>query len=985
MRTSERLPGRRSLPVYLPVLASLLIGVSSLAVPLGFPGAPSITSVPTPSLTAAGPPRGSIAVTGAAQPTATVGPIGGIVYQTNESTPQGVVAFNRIAVDPTAQVLYSLNRLAGILTRVSLTSGAVLATYRIAYSPTIQGTDLVLNPSQDRLWVAVESNRPTGGSLLVFAATSLTLVGNQSAWPSPDFQPTYLLYDSASTQLLIENRSNALVAMFNTTTNSVSALLTPPCAPTCASLGGMADVPKHHYAVLPTGNRRTPLVNTSTDSLMTGILGPAGFVGGVATWLGATDNVWIDDASGTSNQIFSFTQGGANNGVLTGPVNVTAMIYDAPHARVVVAAKNTTAGYAEELWVFNSTFGPPLAHYRNPALSPSFYFWQLQAYVRLPSDSLVTAGAFEGTTIVLSLTALPPYLAPVAFVPAWPAIQARLAVDPIRGTFFVLARYFPAEVRAYRETSPSVALWTIEPNDHNLTSLAVDPGQGLLYLADATNNTITAWSELTGAYHAKTTLSFPPGPIAVDIVHELLYITDSSASQVEIYGTSGGSLVFVATVLTPGVVPCSVLPDSVREVLFEVTCSTPGVVTEVSGVSHTVSRVYPAGRSPDALALGGGGRLYVANRASQNISVLQPGASTPELGSIATPGFGLEGLGINPAGDWLFGTNSTILAMSVIDGINETVDGSIPAPAVLAPPQGDPTNGTILAPTRYDGTTFLVSVVPRPSAPSGLTLVSGNTTLLASWAAPAGRGPPVLSYRVYDSTGMTGPWATAATVGGSTLAANLTGLNDGTTYFTMVQAVNVAGAGPNSSVASGVPRGVPYPPGVPVEVGNGTSWIEFTWLTPSDDQGSPVTSYAFWYSVSGSNAWVPVSPPALALMVNLTGLTAGTKYVAYVVAYNPVGPSHPSAHAEAATLPMNAPSSGQPPSPSFYSSTLFYGLLAAIVAAVLATTLLLSRRRRRPPALAPTGASNAAPRTPSEVPPPWSESFYSKPKPPKKP
>ncbi len=91
-----------------------------------------------------------------------------------------------------------------------------------------------------------------------------------------------------------------------------------------------------------------------------------------------------------------------------------------------------------------------------------------------------------------------------------------------------------------------------------------------------------------------------------------------------------------------------------------------------------------------------------------------------------------------------------------------------------------------------------------PSAPTGLSATAGNGTVSLSWAAPSSNGGPTVNgYNVYVST-TAGPRGTnVASLGATNYTA--AGLQNGTTYYFEVTAVNAVGEGPASAQVAATP------------------------------------------------------------------------------------------------------------------------------------------------------------------------------------
>jgi len=92
------------------------------------------------------------------------------------------------------------------------------------------------------------------------------------------------------------------------------------------------------------------------------------------------------------------------------------------------------------------------------------------------------------------------------------------------------------------------------------------------------------------------------------------------------------------------------------------------------------------------------------------------------------------------------------------------------------------------------------SAMAVPAVPAGVSATAGNGTVMLSWSAATGAA----SYNVYEGTSAGGEGAAAATsTNGTTVTIN--GLNNGTTYYFKVAAVDAGGASAPSSEVSATP------------------------------------------------------------------------------------------------------------------------------------------------------------------------------------
>jgi fibronectin type 3 domain-containing protein len=94
-----------------------------------------------------------------------------------------------------------------------------------------------------------------------------------------------------------------------------------------------------------------------------------------------------------------------------------------------------------------------------------------------------------------------------------------------------------------------------------------------------------------------------------------------------------------------------------------------------------------------------------------------------------------------------------------------------------------------------------------PPVPTGLSATPGNAQVSLSWNASSG----ATSYHVKRATVSGGPYATVAT-GVTTTNCTDTGLNNGTTYYYVVSALNISGESANSIQISATPSAGSPPP-----------------------------------------------------------------------------------------------------------------------------------------------------------------------------
>ena len=183
-----------------------------------------------------------------------------------------------------------------------------------------------------------------------------------------------------------------------------------------------------------------------------------------------------------------------------------------------------------------------------------------------------------------------------------------------------------------------------------------------------------------------------------------------------------------------------------------------------------------------------------------------------------------------------------------------------------------------------------------PGAPVITSSTSNqNQTSTVSWTTPSDNGgAPVSSYNLQYSTSSSGPWlpSTPYTVTATSTSYTFTGLTNGTLYYFQVAAVNISGIGTYSAQTTATPSTIPGAPVITSSTSNQNQTSTVSWTAPSDNGGSPISSYNLQYSTSSSGEWLPSTPYTVTAPITsytFTGLTNGTLYYFQVAAVNPSG------------------------------------------------------------------------------------------------
>ena len=191
-----------------------------------------------------------------------------------------------------------------------------------------------------------------------------------------------------------------------------------------------------------------------------------------------------------------------------------------------------------------------------------------------------------------------------------------------------------------------------------------------------------------------------------------------------------------------------------------------------------------------------------------------------------------------------------------------------------------------------------------PSRPAAPTLTATNTTITATWTAPADGGSSISSYDVrYKSTSVAS-WTAVSDV--TTTTTTISSLVSGTEYEVQVRATNGVGNSsysPSATITTTTTASVPNAPAAPTLTATNTT-IAATWSAPADG-GSAITSYDVRYKPTSASTWTAVSDVA-GTTTTISSLASGTEYEVQVRATNGVGDSGYSSSATVTTLAVPA-------------------------------------------------------------------------------
>ena len=193
-----------------------------------------------------------------------------------------------------------------------------------------------------------------------------------------------------------------------------------------------------------------------------------------------------------------------------------------------------------------------------------------------------------------------------------------------------------------------------------------------------------------------------------------------------------------------------------------------------------------------------------------------------------------------------------------------------------------------------------------------------NQTSTVSWTAPSDNGgSPISSYNLQYSTNLS-EWfpKTPHTLSESTSSYTFTDLTNGTEYYFQIAAINANGRSKYSTQttnSTATPSTIPTYPVITYSISNQNQTSTVIWTEPSDNGGSPISSYNLQYSTSSSGPWLPSTPynvTAETTSYTFTDLTNGTLYYFQVAALNLTNGQGPysSQTANSTATPSTTPS-----------------------------------------------------------------------------
>jgi Fibronectin type III domain len=191
---------------------------------------------------------------------------------------------------------------------------------------------------------------------------------------------------------------------------------------------------------------------------------------------------------------------------------------------------------------------------------------------------------------------------------------------------------------------------------------------------------------------------------------------------------------------------------------------------------------------------------------------------------------------------------------------------------------------------------------PVTHAPTGLSASLVNATgLTLSWTNPS-TGGPFTNNTIYQGTGSGCSYSKATSIVPAGTTYVVSGLTPSTVYCFGVAVANASGESSVSASITKTTSPVPNAPTGLTAAAAGATYIVWEWANPTN---SVLTDSYLFYKQSGSctSGVTEVNIGSVATYYNLTGLTGGDEYCAYVEAASGASVSAGSSHQLEYTLP----------------------------------------------------------------------------------
>ena len=437
------------------------------------------------------------------------------------------------------------------------------------------------------------------------------------------------------------------------------------------------------------------------------------------------------------------------------------------------------------------------------------------------------------------------------------------------------------------------------PVGNEPVGIGVNPNTNMIYVANGLSGSVSVINIITNTVTNTIPVGSYPAGIGVDPNTNKIYVADYKDGIDVIDGSTNS----VVNTIPDGSNPASIAINLNTNKIY-VANHADNTVYVIDGSTNSVVSTVSVGSNPNYVSVNpNANRIYVANLGGNTVSVID-GSTNSVISTIPVGGFvGPNGVGVNPNTNRIYATSAGGNIVSLIDGSTNSVVTTIsvgknPTTAVVnsntnrvyVTNSGDGTVSVIDGSTNsvvgtvsvgnqpYDvginpntnriyivnaggGTVSVIDGNPTQSLPQAPTNLAANTVsssqINLSWSAPSKDGnSQITGYMIQRSTDNGTTWSTAVSNTGSNgTTYSDTGLAHSTTYSYRVSTINGIGTSPPSNVASVTTFNVtPSSPTSLTATGKITH-IDLTWITPSDNGGTPILGYIIQRSTDNGATW----------------------------------------------------------------------------------------------------------------------------------
>ena len=408
-----------------------------------------------------------------------------------------------------------------------------------------------------------------------------------------------------------------------------------------------------------------------------------------------------------------------------------------------------------------------------------------------------------------------------------------------------------------------------------LYGIAVDPTTNSVYVANASDNSVSVIDGATNTVTATIDVGSPPNSVAVNPVTNTVYVVngvDNSVSAID------GATNTVTATIGVGSGPVSVAVNPIANTAYTANWNDKSV-SVINGVTNTVTTTIDIRGYPSSIAVNPiTNRAYVSNVVHyvgygfSDVTVIDGATNTVDT-SVGVA-HGATGVAVNPTNNQVYVFADDNHAVLVIDGATNSRTTMIDVLGFSGIAVNPRTNWLYLI---YADTVSVIGVLPVPTTPS-ITNLPGSGAFNGSFT-------PVVSTTGDGSTSVTSSTTSVCTVASGTV--HYIGVGTCTLVAHVATGTNYDSAD-GSNQSFGVRRTTSSAPSIPSAKSAASSTLLATWSQPSNNGGSPISSYTATASPGGQKCTTSGTS------CTISNLDPSTPYTVRVVATNESGSSLPS-------------------------------------------------------------------------------------------